>query len=69
VIKGFGMVLDFLIMKQWLNRNIRVGGIILIQVYDFSHFLLFLIYLGKIILGFEFLIVKYMFYIFEIMEY
>jgi hypothetical protein len=33
------------------------------------NFLLFQIYLGKIILGFEILIVKYKFYIFEIMKY
>jgi hypothetical protein len=35
----------------------------------FLQILLFLIYLGKFILGFEILIVKYMIYIFEKMEY
>jgi hypothetical protein len=35
----------------------------------FLQILLFYFYLGKIILGFEILIVKYMIYIFEIMEY
>jgi hypothetical protein len=43
--------------------------IIFIQVYDISKILLFQISLGKIILGFEILIVKFIIYIFGLIKY